>query len=232
MSQGTILIVEDERSLHETLRLNLEMEGYDISSAFDGSEALRLFKEGYYDLIILDIMLPLLDGFSVLETLRLNKIDSPVLILSARNAAADRVAGLRRGADDYLAKPFELEELLLRVNNLVQKGKAIRGSANSSDKFSFGGHTIDFRAQKAYLKGGAEIELSKKESMLLQLLVTHPEEVITREKILQSVWGYQVFPTTRTIDNFILAFRKHFEEDNRNPKYFHSVRGVGYKFTP
>jgi two-component system alkaline phosphatase synthesis response regulator PhoP len=214
------------------LRLNLELEGYDVSSAYDGSEAIRHFKEGYYDLIILDIMLPLVDGFSVLETLRLNKIDSPVLILSARNSSADRVAGLRKGADDYLTKPFELEELLLRVNNLVQKGKAIRGASNTSERYSFGGHEIDFKAQLAYLKSGEEVELSKKESMLLQLLITHPNEVITREKILQSVWGYQVYPTTRTIDNFILAFRKHFEEDNRNPKHFHSVRGLGYKFTP
>ncbi len=232
MHHGSVLIVEDEKSLHETLRLNLELEGYEVSSAFDGSEAVRLFKEGYFDLIILDIMLPLLDGFSVLETLKLNKIDSPVLILSARNSSADRVAGLRKGADDYLTKPFELEELLLRVNNLVKKGKAIGGKAHASDKYSFGGHQVDFKAQIALLSNGEEVELSKKESMLLQLLVTHPNEVITREKILQTVWGYQVYPTTRTIDNFILVFRKHFEEDNRNPKHFHSVRGLGYKFTP
>ncbi len=232
MSQGSILIVEDEKGLHETLRLNLELEGYEISSAFDGSEAIKLFKEGYFDLIILDIMLPLMDGFSVLETLRLHKIDSPVLILSARNTPADRVAGLKKGADDYLTKPFELEELLLRVNNLVQKGKAIRGTLSNNDSFAFGGHQVDFKAQMAYLKNGAKVELSKKESMLLQLLIAHANEVITREKILQTVWGYQVYPTTRTIDNFILTFRKHFEEDNRNLRYFHSVRGLGYKFTP
>lgn len=232
MGLGSILIVEDERGLHETLRLNLELEGYEISSAFDGGEALKLVKEAFFDLIILDIMLPMVDGFSILETIRLNKIDSPVLILSARNAPADRVSGLKKGADDYLTKPFELEELLLRVNNLLQKGKAIRGASGTADRFSFGGHQIDFRSQIARLKSGEEVELSKKEAMLLQLLVNHPNEVVTREKILQTVWGYQVYPTTRTIDNFILAFRKHFEEDNRNPRYFHSVRGLGYKFTP
>lgn len=232
MSSVSILIVEDEKSLHDTLRLNLEMEGYDVSSAYDGAEAIKICQQAYYDLVILDIMLPEVDGLSVLENIRLNKIESPVLILSARSSSADRVAGLRKGADDYLTKPFELEELLLRVHNLVQKGKAIRQVNMSADTFSFGGHSIDFKSQIATLKSGQDVELSKKETMLLQLLASHANEVVTREKILQSVWGYQVFPTTRTIDNFILTFRKHFEEDTRNPRYFHSVRGVGYKFTP
>jgi two-component system alkaline phosphatase synthesis response regulator PhoP len=177
-------------------------------------------------------MLPAVDGLSVLEFMRLNKIDSPVLILSAKNSSADRVAGLRKGADDYVTKPFELEELMLRVGNLIQKGKAIKQGNITADVYSFGGHQVDFKSQIATLKNGEIIELSKKETMLLQLLVSNVNEVVTREKILQSVWGYQVFPTTRTIDNFILAFRKHFEEDSRNPKYFHSVRGVGYRFTP
>jgi two-component system alkaline phosphatase synthesis response regulator PhoP len=232
MSSLNVLIVEDEKSLHDTLKLNLELEGYDVSSAYDGAQALDLCQQGYHDLIILDIMLPGIDGLSVLETIRLNKIESPVLILSARGASADRVAGLKKGADDYLTKPFELEELLLRVNNLIQKGKALRQVNMSADTYSFGGHTIDFKSQIANLKSGQQIELSKKETMLIQLLVSHANEVVTREKILQTVWGYQVFPTTRTIDNFILTFRKHFEEDTRNPRFFHSVRGMGYKFTP
>jgi two-component system alkaline phosphatase synthesis response regulator PhoP len=177
-------------------------------------------------------MLPVVDGLSVLETIRLNKIESPVLILSAKNTSADRVAGLRKGADDYLSKPFELEELLLRVNNLILKGKAIRQAGVPSEIFSFSGHTLDFKSQVAILKSGKSIALSKKETMLLQLLVSNANEVVTREKILQAVWGYQIFPTTRTIDNFILSFRRHFEEDSRNPKHFFSVRGVGYKFVP
>jgi two-component system, OmpR family, alkaline phosphatase synthesis response regulator PhoP len=229
---ANILIVEDEQSLHETLKLNLEMEGYDVTSAFNGAEALRHCQGSYFDLVILDIMLPAVDGLSVLETMRLNKIDSPVLILSAKNSSADRVAGLRKGADDYVTKPFELEELMLRVGNLVQKGRAIRQSAVAAEVYAFGGHKLDFKSQTATLKNGEVIELSKKETMLLQLLVSNVNEVVTREKILQTVWGYQVFPTTRTIDNFILTFRRHFEEDSRNPKYFHSVRGVGYRFTP
>lgn len=231
-ANASILIVEDERSLHETLKLNLEMEGYDVSSAFNGADALKLSQSGYFDLVILDIMLPAVDGFSVLETMRLNKIDSPVLILSAKNTSADRVAGLRKGADDYVTKPFELEELMLRVANLIHKGKAMRQTTLPSDIYRFGGHQVDFKSQTAILKNGARIELSKKETMLLQLLATNANEVVTREKILQTVWGYQVYPTTRTIDNFIMTFRKHFEEDSRNPLYFHSVRGVGYRFTP
>jgi two-component system, OmpR family, alkaline phosphatase synthesis response regulator PhoP len=229
---ASILVVEDEQSLHETLKLNLEMDGYDVTSAFNGADALKLCHGGYFDLVILDLMLPAVDGLSVLETMRLNKIDSPVLILSAKNSSADRVAGLRKGADDYVTKPFELEELMLRVGNLIQKGKAIKQGNTTADVYSFGGHRVDFKSQTASLKNGEVIELSKKETMLLQLLVSNVNEVVTREKILQSVWGYQVFPTTRTIDNFILSFRKHFEEDSRNPKYFHSVRGVGYRFTP
>jgi two-component system alkaline phosphatase synthesis response regulator PhoP len=232
MENGSILVVEDEKSLHETLRLNLELEGYDVTSAYNGADAVKICQEGYFDLIILDIMLPAMDGLTVLETIKLHRVDSPVLILSARNTSADRVAGLRKGADDYLTKPFELEELLLRVNNLVAKGKALRMVKPLSDNYAFGGHTIDFKAQIAQLKTGDRVELSKKETMLLQLLTSHPDEVVTREKILQTVWGYQVYPNTRTIDNFILAFRKHFEEDSRHPKYFHSVRGAGYKFTP
>ncbi len=232
-THANILIVEDEVSLHETLKLNLEIEGYDVTSAYNGAEALRQCQSSYFDLVILDIMLPALDGLSVLESMRLHKIDTPVLILSAKNSSADRVAGLRKGADDYVTKPFELEELLLRVGNLIQKGKAIRQSnVPAADLYRFGGHAVDFKAQTATLKSGEVIELSKKETMLLQLLISNVNEVVTREKILQSVWGYQVYPTTRTIDNFILTFRKHFEEDSRNPQYFHSVRGVGYRFTP
>jgi len=231
-ANANILIVEDEQSLHETLKLNLELEGYDVTSAYNGAEALRHCHNGYFDLVILDLMLPAIDGLSVLETMRLNKMDSPVLILSAKNSSADRVAGLRKGADDYVTKPFELEELLLRVGNLVQKGMALQQAKNVADVYNFGGHRVDFKSQTATLKNGDIVELSKKETMLLQLLVSNVNEVVTREKILQNVWGYQVFPTTRTIDNFILTFRRHFEEDSRNPKYFHSVRGVGYRFTP
>jgi two-component system alkaline phosphatase synthesis response regulator PhoP len=176
-------------------------------------------------------MLPEIDGITVLETMRLSRIESPVLILSARNTSADRINGLRKGADDYLTKPFELEELLLRIEKLVAKTKK-SAPLIPVNSYRFGGHSIDFRSQVANLKSGENVPLSKKEAMLLQMLLEHPNEVITREKILQTVWGYNVYPNTRTIDNFILNFRKYFEEDSRNPVHFHSVRGMGYKFTP
>lgn len=230
--KGSILVVEDEPGLHETLRLNLELEGYDVTSAFDGREALKYCQSGYFDLVLLDLMIPHIDGLAVLETMRLHKIEFPVLILSAKGTSTDRVAGLKKGADDYLPKPFELEELLLRVKNLVARSKVQMTRKVDEGYYRFGGHTIDFKSQVATLKNGSQIALSKKETMLLQLLVVHANEVVTREKILQTVWGYQVYPTTRTIDNFVLAFRKHFEEDSRNPRFFHSVRGMGYKFTP
>lgn len=230
-SRISILLVEDEENLHEALRLNLELEGYEITSAFDGASALRTVQSEYFDLIILDVMLPGMDGISVTETIRVQNNDVPILILSAKNASSDRVLGLRKGADDYLTKPFNLEELLLRIHKLIEKSKKMQEKDSLGDQYSFGKNSIDFKAQEAVTKDGERIQLSKKEAMLLKLLIENRNEVVTREKILQAVWGYNVYPTTRTIDNFVLNFRKYFEDDSRHPKYFHSVRGVGYKYT-
>jgi two-component system alkaline phosphatase synthesis response regulator PhoP len=152
-------------------------------------------------------------------------------MLSARNSSADRVLGLKKGADDYLTKPFNLEELLLRVSKLIEKNQKLQDRTLLNDQYQFGANQIDFKAQQATGVEGKTIELSKKETMLLKLLIENKNEVVTRERILNIVWGYQVYPTTRTIDNFILGFRKYFEPDSRNPRYFQSVRGVGYKFT-
>lgn len=229
--KGNILIVEDEENLHESLKLNLKLEGYTTSSAFNGSQALKAVEEEYFDLIIMDIMLPEIDGISVTESIRVQQNDVPILILSAKNSGADKILGLKKGADDYLTKPFNLEELLLRVNKLVTKNKKLAEKTTINDTYAFGGNKIDFRAQQAVNYAGDIIELSKKESMLLKLLVENKGEVVTREKILQRVWGYNVYPTTRTIDNFILSFRKYFEPDSRNPVHFHSVRSMGYKFS-
>ncbi|MDP1762479.1 MAG: response regulator transcription factor [Sediminibacterium sp.] len=228
--KANILVVEDEENLHEALKLNLEMEGYEVTSAYDGAEALRKISNEYFDLIIMDIMLPEIDGISVTESVRVNNNDVPILMLSARNSGADRVLGLKKGADDYLSKPFNLEELLLRVDKLIRKNKKIQVKEGIGDVYSFGENTIDFNAQHASTWNGQQIELSKKEAMLLKLLIENKGDVVTREKILQVVWGYNVYPTTRTIDNFILSFRKYFEADSRNPKHFYSVRGVGYKY--
>jgi two-component system alkaline phosphatase synthesis response regulator PhoP len=227
----SILLVEDEENLHEALKLNLELEGYEVTSAFDGAQALKAIHQEYFNLIVLDVMLPGIDGISIAETVRVQNNDVPILMLSAKNTSADRVLGLKKGADDYLTKPFNLEELLLRIQKLVEKNKRIESKSSLGDKYAFGKNTLDFKALEAVNKKGQRIQLSKKEAMLLKLLIENKNEVVTREKILQAVWGYNVYPTTRTIDNFILNFRKYFEDDSRNPKYFHSVRGVGYKYS-
>lgn len=227
----TILLVEDEENLQEALKLNLELEGYEVRSSFDGATALKMVKQEHYDLIILDVMLPEIDGITVCETIRLQNTRIPILMLSAKNTSADRVIGLKKGADDYLTKPFNLEELLLRVQKLITKNEQLDSRTTLSDIFEFGKNKIDFNALEGYNRKGERIALTKKEAMLLKLLIENKNEVVTREKILQTVWGYNVFPTTRTIDNFILSFRKYFEEDSKHPIYFHSVRGVGYKFS-
>lgn len=227
----SILLVEDEENLQEALKLNLELEGYEVTGVNDGVEALNTLQNEYFDLIIMDVMLPELDGISVCESIRLQNNEIPILILSAKNSSADRVLGLKKGADDYLTKPFNLEELLLRVNKLINKSKRISDKQLVTDEYVFGKNRVNFKALQSTNSQGKEIALTKKEAMLLKLLIENKNEVVTREKILQAVWGYNVYPTTRTIDNFILSFRKYFEEDSRNPKYFHSVRGIGYKFT-
>jgi two-component system alkaline phosphatase synthesis response regulator PhoP len=229
-SKPSILVVEDEANLHETLKMNLELEGFQVTSAFDGIQAMKAVGNEYFDLIIMDVMIPEVDGFSVTQNIRLTNAEVPILILSAKDSSADRVMGLKKGADDYLTKPFNLEELLLRVQKLIHKNKRLQDKSSVGDTYLFGGNTVDFKAQQANTRNGEKIDLSKKEAMLLKLLIENKNEVVPREKILQSVWGYNVYPTTRTIDNFILSFRKYFEEDSRNPKYFHSVRGVGYKY--
>lgn len=229
--KASILLVEDEENLKEALKLNLELEGYEITAADNGSAALKAVKNEYFDLIILDIMLPEMDGIAVCENIRIQNNDVPILFLSAKNSSADRVQGLKKGGDDYMTKPFNLEELLLRVDKLIVKSKKMKDKGSVPNEYRFGENVIDFSAQECSGKGGQKYELSKKEMMLLRLLIENKGEVVTRERILRVVWGYNVYPTTRTIDNFILNFRKYFEQDSRNSRYFHSVRGVGYKFT-
>lgn len=228
---ANLLVVEDEENLRETLKLNLELEGYEVTTVSTGLEALQVIKKEYFDLLILDIMLPEMDGITVCENIRLQNNDVPILFLSARNSGVDRIEGLKKGGDDYLTKPFNLEELLLRIDKLVTKSKKLKERTPINEVYVFGKCKIDFTSLTARDKDGKALELSKKEIALLKLLIEHKNEVVSREHILQAVWGYNVYPTTRTIDNFILNFRKYFEKDTKNPKHFHSVRGIGYKFT-
>lgn len=223
-----ILLVEDEESIRETVKLNLELEGYEVLTTGNGRKALEYLSHQHFDLLLLDVMLPEVDGFTIAEQVRLTNADMPILMLTAKDMAQDRVMGLKKGADDYLTKPFHLEELLLRVGKLVRRHKRTHG--DTSDIYSFGNNTINFSTYEAVTFRGEPITLTKKEALLLKLLVERKNEVVSRNQILQAVWGYDVFPSTRTIDNFVLAFRKYFEEDPKNPHFFHSIRGVGYRF--
>jgi two-component system alkaline phosphatase synthesis response regulator PhoP len=225
-----ILLVEDEEHLRDTIKLNLELEGYTVVATGDGLEALNTVREGRFNLVILDIMIPTMNGLDVCERIRLENRDTPILVLSAKNSSDDRVKGLKLGANDYLTKPFNLEELLLRVGILVRSG--LKGTEKEKElyKYRFGDNEVDFSTFTVTNSKGS-FQITKRETMLLKLLIEKKDQVVSREQILEKVWGYDVFPSTRTIDNFILAFRKYFEQDPKNPKHLHSVRGVGYKFT-
>ena len=223
-----ILLVEDEKHLAETIKLNLEIEDYHPGLVHDGLSAINKFKEQKFDLVILDIMIPNIDGIAVCENIRLHNAVVPIMFLSAKSSAEDRVLGLKKGGDDYLTKPFNLEELLLRIKKLLNRRDDGETKQNFLD-FSFGDNYVNFDSYEAKGVSG-HFSLTKKEALLLKLLIDNKNEVVSREKILQTVWGYSVYPSTRTIDNFILAFRKYFEPDPKNPVHFKSLRGVGYKF--
>ena len=229
MKNYRVLVVEDEQDLAELLKLNLEIEGYKVALAPHGAIAIQKLKSESFDLVIMDIMMPKMDGFTAIQHVRLTNNDIPIMILSASNQSQDRIKGLKSGADDYIAKPFELEELLLRVDKLIRRTQKDTTRLTLTE-YSFGANKVDFSSYAAVGVQG-EFKLTKKESQLLKLLIEKKNEVVTREEILKTVWGYTVFPSTRTIDNFILAFRKYLEEDPKNPTYFLSLRGVGYKFS-
>ena len=222
-----ILVVEDEKDLADTIKLNLELEDYHPIVVHDGLDAIAAFKEQSFDLVILDIMIPSVSGIEVCENIRLQDSTTPIMFLSAKGRSEDRILGLKKGGDDYLTKPFNLEELILRIDNLITRNET--NSSNSIISYSFGNNSVDFDSYEALGKQG-KFTLTNKESLLLKLLIENEGEVVSRERILQAVWGYSVYPSTRTIDNFVLAFRRYFEEDQKNPQFFISLRGVGYKF--
>lgn len=222
-----ICLVEDEKSLSEMIRLNLEMDGYHVDVYDDGQVVKNdLAKMELYDLVILDVMLPKISGLDLCREIRKNS-NVPILFLSAKGTTSDRIAGLKLGANDYLPKPFDLEELLLRVQILIKKKEG-----EKEEGMTIGNKTVSFITYEITNSENSEKELlSKKEIELLKLFSEKSGIVVSRDEILDKIWGDQ-FPTSRTIDNYILAFRKIFEKDPRNPMYFHSIRGVGYKFTP
>lgn len=221
-----ILLVEDEESLINVLTLNLEMEGYDVVVAKTGQEALDKFDEAI-DLVILDLMLPIINGFDVCANLR-KESKVPILMISAKGTPNDRITGLKAGADDYLVKPFNLEELLLRVGILIDRNQ--NNSDTEMNHFDFGGNEVDFLTYEAKTVHGETLTLSKREAALLRLLISRKNEVVSRDYILDEIWGKDKFPTSRTIDNYILNFRKYFEKEPSKPLFFKNLRGVGYKF--
>lgn len=223
-----ILLVEDEIALRENLKLNLELEGYKVIAVERGDQAIDRFRNEKFDLIILDVMLPEINGFDVLKIIRLQNTSIPVLFLTAKNTSADIVEGLKIGADDYLTKPFNLEELLLRIKKLILRSK-VEIIVPEREVLYFGDNMVNFKTFESRNYLNKNKRLSKKEVLLLKLLSERENEVVSRNEILEKIWGYDVFPSTRTIDNYILAFRKRFENDPKNPTYFFSIRGVGYK---
>lgn len=225
-----VLLAEDEKSLRDGIKLNLELEGYEVEEAVNGSQAIEKFEGQRFNLIILDVMMPEINGFEVCEKIRLTDSETPILFLTAKDGSNEKVEGLKLGADDYLTKPFNLEELLLRTKVLIKH--SFKGTEQEVEltNFNFGGNTINFSTFEANTHDEKSVQLTKKETALLKLLVDRKNQVVSRQQILQYVWGYDVFPSTRTIDNFILSFRKYFEKDAKNPEFFQSVRGVGYKF--
>ncbi len=223
-----ILIIEDDISILRGLKDNLTFEGYSVLSSADGQEGLQIALEKHVDLLLLDIMLPGINGYEICRRLKKEKPELPIIMITARGSEMDKVGGLDLGADDYLTKPFSIPELLARIRAVLRRSKP---DPNEIEKYSFGNVVLDFRKFQAFVKD-VEIKLSSREFELLKYLIQHEGEVIHRHELLNEVWGYDVTPTTRTVDNYILDLRKKLEEDPAKPKHILSVRGVGYKFVP
>lgn len=230
-----ILVIEDDAHIAEGLQLNLSLQGYSVVTAVDGPAGLRKWKETRPDLIVLDIMLPGIDGLTLLQAIRLEDERLPVLILSAKAASDDIIRGLSCGVDDYLAKPFNLEEFLLRVERLLKRsewGRTDSPAGNSIGTFfTFGANTIDLETGSAICRQG-KITLTEQELKLLKLFIANRGKPLSRGRLLEVGWGYTRRVSSRTVDNFIVRLRKYFEENPKEPKYFRSLRSVGYVFDP
>lgn len=222
-----ILLVEDEPGLVLTLADRLAGEGYAVETATDGDAGLAKASSGNYDLIILDVMLPRLSGFEVCRRLRHNGVDTPILMLTARTQVVDKVVGLKTGADDYVTKPFDMMELLARVEALLRR--APTRTAKTTATYRFGKVEVDFRRAEV-LRGGHPVALSAREYSLLRYLIEHRGAALSREELLEKVWGYEPGTTTRTVDVHIAWLRQKLEDNPKYPQFILTVRGLGYKF--
>jgi len=233
-----ILIVEDEEAIADGIRMNLQRKHHHVSIARDGREALERIRAERFDLVILDVRLPEVDGFEVCQQLRRDGNFTPILMLTARAQPDDIVYGLKLGADDYVTKPFDLAELLARVEGLLRRQTWARDQRSAGaeaeageQRYTFGEFWIDFRTWEAKTRQGV-VPLSKKEIDAMRLFVSRPNEVITRRELLADVWELPNHPNTRVVDNVLVALRRAFEEDATNPRHLLNVRGVGYRFVP
>jgi DNA-binding response OmpR family regulator len=227
--KGKILVVEDDPSILRGLQLNLGMEGYTVRSAMDGETGLALARTENPDLLLVDVMLPKLDGLGLVRAVRAVDPDLPIMILSAKGQEADKVAGLDLGADDYVVKPFSLKELLARIAAALRRARARGGPPARARRF--GDAEVDIAARQLTV-GGMPVALTAREFDLLAFFVTHPGRVLSREQLTQAVWGSRYTGTARTVDNFVARLRCHIGDDAEKPRHLETVRGFGYRFTP
>lgn len=221
-----ILVVEDDPAHLLALEDNLTFAGYQVSTARSGRSALKLLKQEEFDLIVLDIMLPYVNGFEVCKRLRSSGNETPIIMLTARTQEQDRVQGLDLGADDYITKPFSIAELLARIRAVLRRFKL---QSRLLERFSFGDIEFDFKKYEAK-KNGVKLDISSREFQILKILITHEGEVVSRYDLIGEIWGYDDFPTHRTIDTHIARLRQKLEDDPANPKHILTVYGAGYKF--
>ena len=228
-----ILVIDDEKHIAEAIRLNLKMLGHDVVVSVNGLEGLIHWKEFLPDLVIVDLMMPEIDGIGVITEIRKRDLKIPILVISAKNQVKEKIRCLSLGVDDYLSKPFNLDEFLLRVDRLLTRSEWSKPQASETgpDSFSFGTNTIDFKNLKGKTSNET-FDLTLQEIKILKIFIAHPNFPLTREEILERALGYDRGVSTRTLDNFIVRFRKYFEADPKNPKHFKSVRSVGYLFDP
>jgi two-component system alkaline phosphatase synthesis response regulator PhoP len=221
-----ILVVEDEPNMVAGLRDNFEFEGYEVLTARDGVEGLDLALKESPDLVVLDVMMPRMSGLEVCRQLRARRASIPIIMLTARGQEVDKVVGLELGADDYVTKPFSIRELLARVKAILRRTAAL---PKQQDQHSFGDVEVDIHRRRV-LKAGKALDISSKEFELLQYFISHPGETLSRDRLLEEVWGYENYPTTRTVDTHLVRLRQKLEPDPEQPQYFLTVHGTGYRF--
>jgi two-component system alkaline phosphatase synthesis response regulator PhoP len=224
-----LLLVEDEPGLVMTLTDRLSVEGYDVDTASDYASGLAKASSGNFDVIVLDVMLPGGNGFDICKSVRQKGVQTPILMLTARGQVVDKVVGLKLGADDYLVKPFEMAELLARIEALMRRSQSAAGAAQTSDVYRFGDITVDFRRAEV-TKNGVLLELSAREFKLLRYFIEHRGAALSRDELLNEVWGYNAMPSTRTVDVHIAWLRQKIEDNPRHPQLILTVHGLGYKF--